>query len=488
MKKILSLFSLLLALSTLQLQAQESVGFSDSTDFKYLIDYRLPDWGYSNFSISSGTFGLSGANQDLRSQREEPGDPSYRLSNRDASTGSFNLGVTPRFELYQESEDRIIDFDSFVSLGTSGLKRTIEDEDTFNNQINNSKQEDIANQTGISKQISFRIKEYSDFSTDLFFTAGLNSNINYSRSSTERNDVPGTNSESISKTRDLRLTPSFGVGFGRLRNVTPMLRALRVNERYKSLGNSSFSNQEIINTAETFTKVQGYQRTKDRFLKSFWGDINSGVNDRLDQLEAFDLFYLNDVFSENLGQRFEGYSFSISGEYSYANNLRRIENKNGQTTNETRDFFIQRFASVNVDGDWYKNLNLYHQINISFVSRTIFPLERDIREEWANFTNLSLSWQWNFADRFQFNSSLDNSLFTEEIKDSRDDDFVRFISQLSGQLSYFIENRMSLSAGLSLEHRRLDRTISDVNVDQDQNEFFWSVNASVRYFFNRNLY
>ncbi len=488
MKKHLLLLPSLLLLFTIQLEAQESIGFSDSTDFEYLIDYRLPDWGYSNFSISSGSFGFSGAKQNFETQQNEPGDPFYLFSTRDVSNRDVDFRISPRFELYRESEDKIIDFDSFISLGGSRFTRTIEDEDVFNNQINNSEEEDIGSQGQISNQTFLNLKNYSGFGGDIFFSAGLNTNVRYSISVSESNDDPGSDRKVTTLIRNVGLTPSIGIGFGRLRNVTPMIRALRVNERYKALGNSDFNSEEIVNTAETFTKIQGYQQTKDRFLKSFWGDINSGANGRLDDLGTFDLFYLNDVLNENLGQRFEGYSFSISGEYSYINNLRKDEEEINQAVSESRDFFIQRIARVNVDGDWYKNLNLYHQINISFRNDLTLPLEKDIQNEWSNITNLTFGWQWNFADRFQFNSFLENILLTEEIKNARDDDFVRLISELSGQFSYFIENRMSLSAGLALQYRNLNRTRSNIEVYQDQNEFLWTVNASVRYYFNRNLY
>ncbi|MBO6622972.1 MAG: hypothetical protein JJ892_12845 [Balneola sp.] len=486
MKKLLLTLPVFLLIINFQTNAQESIGYSDPDDFQYLIDYRLPDWGYSNFYISSAGSNFSSFDRSVRSQEGQPSDPFYELRNMDVSNRNYGIGVAPRFEFYKENEQRRIVFDSNISLNTNGRKTVSTDETTGNNF--NFTSEDFSKNSGktFGNQIFFNISEYSEVESDLFFTAGLFSRIQYNREDSERKDDPGIERNVTLKRRTIYLNPSFGIGFGRLRNVTPMIRAIRVNERYKELGNSAFNSNEIIQTADLFTKVQGYQSTKDRFLKSFWGDINTGVNGKLTNLDSFDLFYLNDVFDENLGQRLEGYSLSITGDYSYNNNLSKEEKSTSVSTDTERDFSITRVAAVNLNAEWYKNLNLYHQIHLDFSNSTSFPLEKDIQEEWANTTSLNFGWLWNFADRFQFNSALENYLFTRELKDMPEDKFISFVSEISGHFSYFIENKMSLSAGLTLQYRKLDREFDTINLDDDL--FVFSINAGVRYYFNRNLY
>ena len=41
----------LLCVSIFSASAQESVGFSDPANLEPLLDYRLPEWGYSNFRV-----------------------------------------------------------------------------------------------------------------------------------------------------------------------------------------------------------------------------------------------------------------------------------------------------------------------------------------------------------------------------------------------------------------------------------------------------
>lgn len=48
MKKLLLLLGISFLYSSFTF-AQESVGFSDPDDISPLLEYRLPDWGYSNF-------------------------------------------------------------------------------------------------------------------------------------------------------------------------------------------------------------------------------------------------------------------------------------------------------------------------------------------------------------------------------------------------------------------------------------------------------
>ena len=478
MKKYLLLFPCFLLISTFQLKAQESIGYTNPDDFQYLLDYRLPDWGYSNFYISSGGFNTSGTYRSFDQELGNPGDPFFNQSETSRANYNTNLGFSPRYELYRESELRTFSMDMISTLSTNFSKSK------SNDKSGGTTEESKANSNGQSFRYRISLNHNYYVSEDVFFITDLFSDLRFSRGKTETEFNEMTVNDETFTDRNINFRPSVGIGFGRIRNVTPIIRAIRLNERYKELGNESFSGNEIQNTADTFTKVQGYQRTSNRFLKDFWGDVSNNVNGKLDRIGAFDLFYLNDVFNETLGSRFQGYEASVSVDYLYSNQLSKDNNELNNT--ETRNFNINRQANLNLTFDWFVNLDLYHQLSFRTQNTTLFPLEKSNSEEWINQTDANAEWLWIFADRFRLDTDLQARYTTRNFKDDVVDKFGVISSVLRTNVFYFIENKMALNAGVSLAYNGVNREFLDVTVVNKA--FQWSVNAGIQYYFNRNLY
>ncbi|MEQ9090275.1 MAG: hypothetical protein RIE52_04250 [Balneola sp.] len=474
MKKYLLLLPSLLLISTIQLEAQESVGFSDSTDFQYLIDYQLPDWGYSNFYISSAGFNSNGTHSFVDQESDNP----LNRAETDRANFNTNVGFFPRYELYRESELRTFSLDVISGISTNFSKS--KQEDISGSNTNES--EGNFNGQSVQSRVSLAHNYYT--SENVFFITNLFADIRYRRDNSE-SEIDGiVVNEETSIGRSLNFTPTLGIGFGRIRNVTPIIRAIRFNERYKALGSNSFSGDEIQNTADTFTRIQGYQSTTDRFQKYFWEDINNGLNGKLDQIGAFDMFYLNDVFDENLGSRFEGYEAAFSVDYIYSNRLTKQDDQLNNT--EPRIFSLNRQANLNFNIDWFKNIDLYNQLSIRGYNSLMLPLEESDTEEWTNQTDIIAEWLWIFADRFTLDTNLQTRYSTRKLKQNTEDKFGVLSSALRTNLFYFIENKMAINAGVSLAYNGVNREFSDVKFTDRR--FLWSVNAGVKYYFNRNLY
>ncbi|MEP1304307.1 MAG: hypothetical protein ABJK11_09635 [Balneola sp.] len=475
MKTFLTILVCASFLCTSKLYSQSSIGFSDSTDFKYLINYTLPDWGYSNFSIASGNIDLSGG---FRFIDQEIGSPFFTSSESDLFSSTADIGISPQYELYRENEKRTISL--ITSTGFFfGLNKNTSDE-TFTGT--ERKTEQLGNNQSFIYDIDFEGNSY--INDNLFVLSDLDANLEYLWRNSESKVNNETTNQGSFTVRLIDFRPTIGLGFGRIRNVTPTIRAIRLNERYKTLTSSSFSDDEIEATANTFTKVQGYQRTKDRFLKDFWSDINDNVNGSLDQLNTYDLFYLNDIFSENLGSRFEGYESSLSVDYIYFSRLTKDEDKFNNS--ESRNFTIFRQTHLNLNLDWFKNLDLSHQLGLNFENKLILPLERTDPEEWINQLSVNGQWLWNFADRFQVVTDFENTFSAIKTKRDTDEKFRTITSIARTNLFYFIENRIALNAGVLLGYGDRYRKFDVISVTDKQ--FIWRLNGGINYYFNRNLY
>lgn len=485
MKVILFIFFFSISSSIL---AQESIGFSDSTDFKYLIDYRLPNWGYSNFYFSNVGVGINGTIENVNRDRNLSSSNSPQTNKSESNQYNLGFGIAPAYDYFRESEDLNIKVNTSLSFSANRRNNKQENEDDNSGVINTN---NVNTKRG-SERIDFEINtETQHFvSSDFFLEANWRSNLRYDfySSSENRNQLPETTQSS--KNRFIYLNPSAGVGFGRIRNVTPIIRALRLNERYKALGNSSLTKQDIEFSSTQFTRYQGYQRNYDRPQKYFWNDLDNGIDRKLSDLNAFDMFYLNDVFNENIGSRFEGYSIALTGGYSYLNSLSKID-FHGSDPNR-RNFAILRTANVELDAVWYKNLNLNHQISANLLNQLYFPLEKKNSVEVSYSSQFDSDWLWILADRFQLNNRLRLRYNRDRIKDIESFKEYYLFTNVSSQLSYFVENKLILSASLGLNQRLQSRdiTLSNNLFDENYSRSTWDISFSIslRYYINRNLY
>ncbi|MAO63963.1 MAG: hypothetical protein CL666_03095 [Balneola sp.] len=116
-KYCLSCFILILI--TKPVLAQQSIGFSDSTDFQYIIDYRLPDWGYSNFSLSTASIGNNGQLNVFKLDRDpETTELPFIFEDRELRN-QLNISLRPVYEYYRESEQKMIDLYTYARVGSN---------------------------------------------------------------------------------------------------------------------------------------------------------------------------------------------------------------------------------------------------------------------------------------------------------------------------------------------------------------------------------
>jgi len=466
MKKIIGVL-LLFVISVNFSIAQSTIGFSDPEDIQSILEYRLPDWGYSNFLLN---FSLNGRFDDSKISRTD-------LST-DSQDRDFHFIIDPGYRIYRESEQRIISLNSDALLLYRNNRRETE-----------SPTDQLAqNRKSIDTEISIyaSLREY--ISPRWFFLVNEDASFEYRYGYSE--DKSSGLSESLQKTFDRRFISNsrVGIGLGRVRNVNPVIRAVRMNERYQAVTEGSqLSQEELEAVANMFTKYQGYESRYDRPEKYFWESMDQAVNSSISDLNAFDLLYLTDVLDENFGNRLQGWDASIGGIFYYSNSLQREENNMGMNTN--RDFDIQKSGGFFGEVRWFKNLSLKHQISFNVDSERIYSIDSDSFLKWNMNIFARVSWLWNLTDRFLLSSQLNNRYnaikFEEDFFNS---DHRRWSNStvLGSSLIYFIENRLAINAGLNFLLRYNGDTNSSFSFDR--RIFSTRLNAGIRYYFSRNLY
>lgn len=242
----------------------------------------------------------------------------------------------------------------------------------------------------------------------------------------------------------------IGVGVGRVRVVTPVVRALRIRERLRTVGTgASMTDADVQAAARQLARRPGYEAVYDRPDKSFWRDLFSKIG-ATEGTSPFDAFYVADVLREPVGVRREGAEIRVgpTGSYEWRLNRRTVD---GQLAE--REVDERGTVGGFVEGRWFRNVTLHHQLGVTaegvythFVD-SVDPLDHRLR----GF--LTAEWLWVIADRMRLDTELQARL------DYRHDPvgngkFRPFSnSRLRSDLRIFIENSLSLTVGGTLQYR-----------------------------------
>lgn len=450
--------------------AQQSVGFTDPNDIQTLLDYRLPDWGYSNFIMD-----FNASNNGLSNKFGE-------LSTYDNSS---MLSLAPAYTLYKESEERILDFTTTLSLDYAGSFRD------FETQTGNIETDQDQFSSDISSII--QVKKYTTGNNFLYGFSNVE--LFYNSEKNENTQDGSVQNESISYDRILTFNSRLGYGFGRIRNVGPAIRAIRLSERLRAINRTALSDEDAFRAADQFTRFQGYQQHYDRPEKYFWRDLDRDISTDLGDLDAFDMLYLTDVLNEAIGSRLEGWEVIGGVQLNYLNLLDRNENRINNIIN--RNTTIQLDRGIFVTSRWYKNTSLEQQWGLFFNSELNFPMEEQdmlpFNAKRSLILNGGINWLRTITDRMLVQLILSDTYTRSKLEANEDlvgqvDDYASWQNQLAlnASVSIFVENSLQLnfSARPILIHSGTTDNDNVINFRR----FEWQLTAGLRYYFGRNLY
>jgi hypothetical protein len=439
MKKIL-MFILLLTVSTSASIAQETIGFSDPTATYHLDNYRLPTWQYNLLFLDF--------------------DGSYNTITQfnDAVNRSTFGRVAPAYRFYRESEAMIIEGFAELPLSTN---RLFQEAPNGNESTDNTFQARL-NAAGDAKY-------YID--DQLFGLGQAAITVNTSRRTTDGD----MQLENIRRTADSRFLVAAGAGFGRVRNVTPVIRALRFNERLNALGTGNLTDSQIQDVAGIFSKRNGYGWVYDRPDRHFWNDVSNAVPGLVDNLTFFDAYYLSEAMVEATGQRFQGWDVAAM---AFLDHYRFSEKRetDGTTTLDTDQSHSQ--VGLNLAGRFFHNISLEQMVSV----RANLGFGRFIPDEGDSenllLAGIELGHLYNITDRILVQSAITTEF---DRVGSGDDAFSERIFRISSALTYFIEDNMNVTATIAY---RSDKEEFG-NIDRTRSEF--GFNVSLRYYFFRAM-
>ncbi|MCK9994746.1 MAG: hypothetical protein KAH56_00530, partial [Candidatus Krumholzibacteria bacterium] len=425
----------LLALLIQSCPAQTSIGFENPGDTTNLLEYRLPDWGYRTWDLG---FALSGAGAD-----DYYGDSNYNISNR------FSTQLSSGLVLYRESETRTRSL--FADVGGSYGR----------SHYGNETHERSGHNLDGDLAASGKWQEFlGEGPVSVLASGGVN--WNYTESIQESQGL-GQVDESRRFTRRHIYSMSLGAGLGRVRDVTPLIRAQRLSERLKALGRTVLTPYQIQQVASVLAQEQGYRSVFDRPSRSFWRDVLEPMLDQDNPLSPYEIFYLADVMSEDVGPRKQGTELQgrfFYHEYGSDDDFRSY----GRISRGPAVFFL-----------WTRNLNLDNQLSLRASARYATVGGQEYKEELVS-GGMDLAHLWTIADRYRLDTSLNVAGYYNEQNFDAERAINRSIeTTLHSIFRIFLEDSMALSASVLGSSRQSGHdSISYVYADRYSRSWHWS--------------
>lgn len=389
------IFTVVIALLVTSVFGWSSVGFKIK-DHELVKDYRLPAWEYDFLSIN-----LSG-NGNYRRQDEEGKEVNSDL----------HSSFLPVYSRYFESEKLK------YSLGASLLS-----DFNYSSRKESNESKDIYRVYSLRPICSGYGQYY--FADNYFAEMTISPRFEYY----ERNL---SNDSGDLTQRQYSLSTSLGIGFGNVRNVSPVFRALRLRERIQALDKGvTISNAQLQKLADQFALYDQYSTIYDRPAKYFWQQISSILGKDADALNISESLYLTEVMQESISRR-QGYEVVLGLNYNFV-----LSNEDGEEDREYINF------GPKVTYRQYHNFNLKYQLGFSTdISYTKYE-ENDLTTKDSNFRiTLENNHLYEITDRLKWYSSITSSYEYQELKDDLEGYIIS--NRIYSRLDYFVENNLTM--------------------------------------------
>lgn len=411
---------LLLALFTTVLLSQ-SIGL-DNRNPDVFTKYKLPQTTLHAPYVSFGTY-LNNQNTIV------------------AKRNSFNLNFNPKYTFVEENDDFVL------------RNKLSTDYYNMNEKVNNyDYAEGKRYQKILNLNNEIELKKYNNSST--FYAVGANIALSYNdNESTVKMSNTNQENRSYNKIFNQNYSAYIGFGFGKLRNVTPIVQAIRFQERLKTIGhiNNDLDDNQIVELAQGISRMDYYPINALRSGKTYWKDFEKQnvYNDlALKELSPYQFNYIMETFGENRVARFEGYNLSVNLGVDYSNNISHrnsIDTKYNYLTEN-----ISTFLSLNAE--YSHQLSLDQQLGLELNLKTFYNLNNKDVKLLSNLINARVNYSYEISDRFIFNLTNESSIHLNQAEFINNNSLI--INNLNADFYYFLAD--NLSANFSYGYQYLE--------------------------------
>ncbi|MDX2472594.1 MAG: hypothetical protein QNL91_02705 [Candidatus Krumholzibacteria bacterium] len=416
-------------------QAQTSIGYGNPTDIANLLEYRLPDWSYR---VWDAEFSFGGRGNDRRAG----GDVNF------GNSTSLLLG-SDYFQAW-ESEKRHLSLRGDVG----GKYRRNHDGTPTREQ----QSRELSGQYGLDGRLQRYLAE-GPFSVSV----RAESRRGYTERLRSQRIVDDWEDDD-SYYRSNRHTAHAGLGWGRVRNVEPVLRAQRLSERLVALGRAPLLAAQVQEIAAVWAQQSGYFSVYDRYERHFWDEVLTPMLDPANPLTAYEILYLMEVMREDLTGRRQGMELLAEVGYSESHSDGSLQEQNLRARTPRLAFSASR------------NLSLTQQIELLAAYVYSWSNSNDNSRDYG-YATLEVAHLWNLTDRYRLDTSARYRGGSEIQREYREQQ-----GALSSSFSIYLEDQLSLNVNAMASFQWTDL---DDRVAQTWN---WTYGVGLVYHLDRAIF
>ena len=453
MKNITIILSALFCLFSFNIDAQ-NYGL-DNTDPAVFTKYRVPKTDLRSLWFNTNLF--FGSNKTISSD-EQP----FNSYSNNGYNSNFRFNLIPSYLLLHESEDSYLNFQA--EAGGSYAHSFLYNQNSQTNSTSEMKQNDYSTLIDLTSTYN------TYFNMDnIFYSMGSTIYVNMSQSKSEENT--GNFNKIYSNRKTQNYSVSLGIGIGKLRNVTPVVTAIRFQERMKQLGliNQNLSDQTIEDLAMQFHKEPYYGDIHSRPDKYFWQGIDNVLNKDGVSLHGLNMYadaYLREALNEIRFFRQEGLIAGLNFQLQYSN---RYEYPS--ILSENLNILANPYL------EYSHQLNLKSQISLKISLSGGPVLTEHSATKQSYMINTNVGYNYELTDRLV--CSIANLL--QYYINNQSSQYKTIFENLSLNLDYFVEDNLLLNASYLWNY-----TYQKVTSLKNEN-LVNSLNIGFTYYFERGF-
>jgi len=417
--------------------------------------YRVPETGLSSLWFTT--------NLGFNSYKQQHSSPAY-YSGSSSYTSTFNYSLSPKYYFLKENDERRVLLDT--RLTGSYHHDYSEENGAYDNKLT---------ETNLDLLISGVYNNYLS-PGEMFLSMSTDVQVVILDS---RRDEAETINNRYTGTKTGNYNFSLGIGWGKLRNVTPVVSAIRFQERMKQLNliNNDLSEKAIGDLAQQFSKSIYYPQVYSRSDKYFWQDIEKTLNAdgiTLQGINQYGSAYLREAPNEVRFFRSEGLEAGFNVGMNYQNDYaseRVYPNKIIEQFTILGDVHVHYSHQLNLDSQLRCSLSLSGGPNVTKSST--------LKQQYN--VDAAVGYDYELTDRVVISAANEFNLGFQNF-DLYQYKVMGNTIELSG--NYFIEDNLAMSLSYNWNYQefrhRFDETDS-YNTNNLQIGFTYYIDRGFRY-------
>ena len=456
---------LLASLTFVSSQASAQSYGLDNADPALFTKFRIPDTDLHSLALSS-SFSYNGGKSSI--QYYPNGQNSDNLSS------NLHFYLSPQYYLLKESDDRYL----AVNVNASGNYGQAYNGSEGTGIPPNSYSKNHSEATVLDASETYR--NYLQRG-DMFCSLGSNAQGNFSEQYDDNRTSDSTRAVVYAGSKQQSYSVTIGIGWGKMRNVTPVVSAIRFQERLKQLNllKNDLSETAIEDLAQQFYREGYFSNVHVRPDKYFWQDVQNtlsrdGVS--LDGLNQYADSYIREVPGELRFMRNEGLVGGVNFQMSYVNDY----TSDPISVNRIAEELLAQ-GSAYVEYSHQLNLDSQVDFNLSLTGGPDLTKNAWVRQSYQ--VNASADYDYELTDRLV--TSINES-FGLTFQDRNEQQ--RYITNNASLLiNYFVEDNVYLIASYSwyYSNQRIPNFAGFDHVTNISNTGY--VSLGVSYYIDRGL-